>query len=129
MVWWKNTDHKQKIMHELSMVEGLIKILDKEQRINDIKKIKKINLSIGVLKTIVPESLIFFFESISKGTRYENAKLHIKTIPLQIYCSKCDKGFEFGNTYDFGFSCKKCGNIDVEVKSGTELCIDSVEGE
>lgn len=115
-------------MHEFSIAQSLINILEKECKKNNINKVKRVNLKIGVLTTIVPESLKFAFGVLTKNTIFKNAKLFIKNVPLITRCKDCGTNFEFTNTFNLGFLCKKCKGSNMEVKSGKELLVESIEG-
>ncbi|MFH1613279.1 MAG: hydrogenase maturation nickel metallochaperone HypA [bacterium] len=114
-------------MHEFSIVKSLINILNKKCKKEKISEIKKINLKIGILKTIMPESLNFAFEILSKKTKYENTKLIIKIIPVKMKCNECKNNITFNNTFNIHFLCKKCGSTNLNLLCGNELLIDSVE--
>jgi hydrogenase nickel incorporation protein HypA/HybF len=116
-------------MHEYSIAENLLKIIEKQCETHKIKKVKKINLKIGVLKAVIPDCLKFAFELLSKGTVLEGAKLAIKSIPLEVYCPKCGNKFNYENTFEIELCCSKCKNTDIKIKSGNEFFIDSIEGE
>ena len=66
-------------MHELSVTEGLIKIIVDEAEKRDIRKISRINLVIGDLASIVDDSVQFYYDILSKGTAAEGAVLFFLT--------------------------------------------------
>lgn len=66
-------------MHELSVVNNLLKILEKVCKENNAKKVLKINLKINPFSCLDEENLNFIFSSIVKGNKiYEVAKIQIK---------------------------------------------------
>ena len=116
-------------MHELSIAQSLAKIIVKECEKNNIKRVKKVNISVGVLKNVVEDSLEAAFEMVSKNTCFEEAKLVIKSAPIKVSCNNCGNSFGFEKPADFEHLCKKCKSSDIEIKSGMELNINSIEGE
>ena len=113
-------------MHEMSIAEALIKIIEKEAKA--IKIIKKINVNVGILKAVVPEALETAFDILRKGKRYESAKLIINVMPLKVVCGNCGKMHLYKNTHEAELTCGKCGSSNLEIKSGQELLIESIEG-
>ena len=91
-----------------------------------MSKIKKIRLKIGEFASIVPDSLTFCFELVSRGTVAEGALLEIENVGLVARCSDCDESFE---VRDQVFLCPECGGPALELISGRELSISSIEGE
>ena len=66
-------------MHELSVVNNLIKILEKVCKENNAKKVLKINLRVNTYSCLDEENLNFIFLSIVKGKElYKDAKIEIK---------------------------------------------------
>ena len=112
-------------MHEVSIVEGLIDILDETAGRHGLSKIEKISLRIGAMRQVVPEALRFAFEIVGKGTTAEGASIVITEIPARACCKKCGCTFD---VEEFCFICTSCGSGEVEVIEGKELIIDSLEG-
>ena len=86
--------------------------------------VKKVNLQIGKFSAVVPESLRFCFETAIADTALEGAILIIEEIPVQICCMACDACKVIENPI---FICEKCGSKDVEIISGRELDVKSIE--
>lgn len=113
-------------MHEMSIAENLFKIVDQQRILNNLKRVEKINLKIGKLTTIIPSCLEFSFQIISKGTPLEDAKLQMEIIPFRIKCKECSEENEIS---DFFLFCPSCKSTNIEIISGRELFIESIEGE
>ena len=113
-------------MHELPAVQDMIKTLDRESEEKGIKKIERINLSIGELSGIIGECVQIYFDLLSEGHSCEKAKLNINHVPARFKCSKCGKEFP----HEKSFNCPDCGGESVLIKgTGREFMIVSVEGE
>lgn len=112
-------------MHELSIVESIIEIIEQEMLKNNIKRVETISLKIGEMRQVVPEALLFGFECLTKNTPLENAKINIQNIPIRAKCHICENQFEVKNWLD---SCVYCHNNEYEIISGKELEIASFEG-
>jgi Zn finger protein HypA/HybF involved in hydrogenase expression len=66
-------------MHELSVVNNLIKVLDRICKENNAKKVLKINIRVNPYSCLDEENLNFIFLSIVKEKEiYRDAKIEIK---------------------------------------------------
>jgi len=113
-------------MHELSVTEGLIRIVVDEAKSRNIKKISRINLVIGELNSIIDESVQFYYDILSKGTAAEGAVLSFKKIAAEFSCRSCGNVFE---RQTHAFICPKCGGKGVIANRGQEFYIESIEVE
>lgn len=87
-------------------------------------KIEKVNLKIGKLAAVVPESLKFCFNVAVKDTRLEGAALFIEEIPVLARCQDCDTEWTIDGP---AFSCENCKSGNLDIISGRELDIESIE--
>lgn len=113
-------------MHELSIAQSLLEIVMEEGRKHSLEQVKVIRLQVGELAAVVPDSLTFCFEMVSRDTLAEGARLEIETVPVVARCSRCDILFEVENHL---FSCPQCGEPTLELVSGRDLAVMSIEGE
>jgi len=112
-------------MHEMGVAQQLVQIaLDSIP--NDIEnpKIEIVNLKIGKLASVVEHSLTFCFEIITKDTPMEDAKLNIDFIAVTVHCKSCDNNWEVKGPV---FKCPYCEDGDVEMITGREIEITSLE--
>lgn len=112
-------------MHEMGIAMQMADIAKASipEDMQDVK-VERVNLKIGKLAAVVPESLRFCFEIISKDTRLEGAELNIEEVPVQAQCKDC--GAEW-TIEDPIFKCEKCDSGSIEIISGRELEISSIE--
>ena len=113
-------------MHEMSIAQSLINILQEEMEKHGAKTLRSVRLSIGEMSAIVPESLSFCFEIITQGTPLEGARLLMDRIPLKGYCPECEQPFDIEN---FVFICPTCGSTRIGTIEGQELSIVEMEVE
>lgn len=111
-------------IHELSITENILETVLQKAREHKAKKIIKINLKIGEMTMVVPDCIRFYFEILSKGTVAEGAALEAVEIPLTAQCKNCAKKFAVEN---YVFRCPYCKSPNVEIISGRELFIESIE--
>ena len=111
-------------MHELPVVQDMIKTLDKESGEKGIEKIREINLVIGELSGIIGECVQMYFDMLSLGHSCEGAKLNFEHVPARLRCDSCGNEFP----HEKSFVCPKCGGDAKLIKgSGREFLIKSVE--
>ena len=111
-------------MHELSIASSIMKTVLNEVENRKYKSVLTISLRIGALTDIVPDSLSFGFEAISKDTILEKTKLLIETVPIQGSCKNCNYDFE---VFSFIFRCPNCSSDNIDVSQGNELEITYIE--
>lgn len=87
-------------------------------------RITRVNLKIGKLAAVVPESLRFCFEVAVKDTALAGAHLTIEEIPVVARCNDCRAQWTIEEPV---FTCKKCESGSLEILSGRELDIESIE--
>ena len=112
-------------MHEISIVESIIEIVIAEIPKHGITNVESIKLAIGEMQQIVPDTLIFAFDVLSKDTPLEGAKLIIESVPIKGHCKACLQDFLIE---DWGGKCTQCGKTDIEIISGKDLNIVGLEG-
>ena len=111
-------------MHEMSIAQSVIEIINEEMEKNDATILRSIRLNIGKMSAIVPDSLSFCFEVITAGTKLEGAQMIMDIIPMKGYCQGCEREFEIE---DYAFVCPSCGSTQIKAISGQELSIVEIE--
>ena len=87
-------------------------------------KIERLNLKIGRLAAVVEHSLTFCFEVITKDTPLEGAQIVIDEIPVMVKCKECHNEWEVEGPV---FTCPNCQDGEVEMLTGREIEITSIE--
>ena len=113
-------------MHELAIAQSLLEIIVDESQRHGLERISKVRLQIGKFAAVVPESLTFCFEMVSRDTVAFGALIEIESVGIVARCDVCDSSFEVQNQV---FLCPRCGEPALELLSGRELCVMSIEGE
>ncbi|MBC2582453.1 hydrogenase maturation nickel metallochaperone HypA [Clostridium sp. DJ247] len=113
-------------MHEVSIMQNSIKIVLEKAEENNIKNISKITIKIGELSGVMSDSLIFAFNSLSKGTIAEGAEFLIEKVKATAMCNDCDIVFEIDH---FNKLCPNCNKFSTNILSGYELYVNTIEGE
>jgi len=112
-------------MHEMGIAQQLVQIaLDAIPEEMEDPKVETVNLKIGKLASVVEHSLTFCFEIITKDTPLEAARLKIDFIPVTVNCKSCNHNWEVTGPV---FKCPFCEDGDVEMLTGREIEITSLE--
>jgi hydrogenase nickel incorporation protein HypA/HybF len=107
-------------MHELAITQGVVDTIT--QRTAGAR-VTLVRLDVGQLSGVVPDAVAFCFELVAAGTPLQGARLEISEPPGRARCRAC--GTEFA--LDHLILLCRCGSADVEVLTGQELAIRSVE--
>ena len=113
-------------MHELTITQNMVDIAVEQAEAAGANQIKRINLVVGQMSGIVEESVQFYFGFINKDTIAEGATLNFKTIPTTAKCLNCGTQFELP---EYDWVCPSCHSTKMEIVSGKELFIESIEVE
>lgn len=113
-------------MHEYSITESVLSLALEKAGEAGASKITRINLIIGELSGVVDECVRFYFEHISKGTPADGAELAFEMKPTRLRCNRCDAVF---TPEDHTWSCPACHEPALEIVSGRECYMESIEVE
>ncbi|MBE0596491.1 MAG: hydrogenase maturation nickel metallochaperone HypA [Desulfuromonadales bacterium] len=87
-------------------------------------QVKALNLRIGKLTAVVPESLRFCFNIARQDTVLAGASLRIEEVPIEAACRDCGERSIIETP---PFTCSRCGGGDLAILSGRELIVTSLE--
>lgn len=113
-------------MHELSICQGIVEVAAAALRgvPPPPPPVARVTVRIGRLTTVVPDSLRYHFDLLTPGTLLDGATLIIEEIPIRGRCADCAARFEIDS---LSFTCPRCGSGLVELTSGRELQVVSLE--
>ena len=111
-------------MHELSVASAVV---DTAIRHAEGRRILAVSLRIGHLRQVIPDSLAFYFEIVSRDTPAEGARLEQVVVPARLCCGGCEDEWDMEGTPEF--RCPRCAAGEVAVIAGNELEVDSIEVE
>jgi hydrogenase nickel insertion protein HypA len=125
-------------MHELALSRAII---DAAFRHAEGHRVSAVHVRVGSMRQVVPESLLFYFEIVARGTACEGARLELEPVSALLRCVEC--GLEWdpapaplvahgplppGGLPLPSFACADCGGAG-EVLGGGELEIEWIEVE
>ena len=111
-------------MHEMSIAQEILRLIQQTAHDAKAERVKKIWLKVGAFSGIMIDSLQFGLEILAKDTLADSATINIEPIPLVVKCPSCQKEFHIEPT---NFICPQCENIELEIISGEELELVSVD--
>jgi len=113
-------------MHEMSLAEGVLRIVEENARAGEYSRVLVVRLEIGALSSVEPESLRFCFDAVVRGTVAEGARLEIIATEGRGYCLGCAAEVTVAARYD---PCPRCGAYQVQVTGGDEMRVRDLEVE
>ncbi len=111
-------------MHEMGIAMQVMDIVSQSLPRGEDLTVKSISLKVGKLTAVVPRSLRFCMEVVTKGTPAEGAELYFDEVPVRVLCEDCDERTEIAEP---PFVCGSCGSDRVAVISGREMIVESIE--
>ncbi len=113
-------------MHELSLVQSVVRLLEESAREHRIRRIIRVRLVVGRLSAALPDSLRFCWRHLPRGELLADAELEIVEREAEAHCEGCGRSFALG---EGAFRCPNCGSSQIRLTGGEELRVDSYEGE
>ncbi|MBO0613312.1 MAG: hydrogenase maturation nickel metallochaperone HypA [Pseudomonadota bacterium] len=113
-------------MHEMSLCEGVLQIIETEAKRQQFRKVKTVWLAIGVMSGVEIEAMRFCFDVIVRNTLADGATLEIIEVPAEAWCLECAQTVSIQQRYD---ACPHCGSYQLQVTSGEEMRIKELEVE
>jgi hydrogenase nickel incorporation protein HypA/HybF len=110
-------------MHELSLSSAIVNTAVKHAA---GRRVTVVSLRVGRLRQVVPDTLEFYFEFVARDTCCEGARLEQELIGARLHCLPCEHEWEIEIP---AFRCPTCGGAEVELVSGNEFEVESIEVE
>jgi len=110
-------------MHELSLSSAIVNTVVKHAR---GRRVTVVELRVGKLRQVIPDTLEFYFEFVARGTVCEGARLEQQVIDPRLTCRSCGHEWEIEIP---AFRCPGCAGSDVEIASGNEFEVEAIEVE
>ncbi len=108
-------------MHELSLAQAILQHV--EERAAG-RPVPRVDVRIGHLRQVVPDSLAFAWEMLTSDTPLEGCQLVVEHVPAVVSCGSCARETTLEMPV---LVCGSCGDLDVELRSGEELLVASFE--
>ena len=113
-------------MHEMSLCEGILQVLESEASKQGFNKVKNVWLEIGDLSGVEIDAMLFSFDAVTRNSIADGAKLNIINVPGSAWCMKCARNVTVKQRFD---ECPDCGSYQLQVTAGDEMKIKELEVE
>jgi hydrogenase nickel incorporation protein HypA/HybF len=110
-------------MHELSLSSAIVGTVVKHAQ---GRRVTVVDLRVGRLRQVVPDTLEFYFAFVARETVCEGAELHQELIDARLRCRPCGREWSIEIP---AFRCPTCDGSEVEVAAGNEFEVESIEVE
>jgi hydrogenase nickel incorporation protein HypA/HybF len=113
-------------MHELGITESLLSLALEQATQAQAQRITKIEVVIGQDSGASEESIKFYFDFLAPGTMAEGATLSFERVDTRFRCPGCQRLF---SSAEAGGGCPNCGERRLELATGRELYLKSIDVE
>lgn len=110
-------------MHELSLMQSIIEIVEREIETHGITRVERITVKVGEMMGVEETSMQLAFEVLAEDTPMAGATLELVYIPGEAYCARCDYRYPVKR---YRITCPQCGGGG-QIIAGKELYVDSLE--
>ncbi len=115
-------------MHELGIAQDFWAVIKEQAKLNGLKTVSKIVIILGEASGIDKDFLAHSFKDhILPGTFAAGAELEIVPKGLCAKCNSC--GSEITTDMITALNCPRCKSSNIEIVSGKETYVQSIEGE
>jgi hydrogenase nickel incorporation protein HypA/HybF len=110
-------------MHELSLASAIVNTVAKHA---DGRRVTTVDLRVGKLRQVIPDTLEWYFEFVARDSVCEGAVLRQEVIDARLRCAPCAYEWEIEIP---AFRCPHCEGSDVSIAAGDEFEVESIEVE
>jgi hydrogenase nickel incorporation protein HypA/HybF len=116
-------------VHELPVTRSILGIVLRHAEAQGVRKVLTVDLSIGALSDLEAEWIQSYFDTLSRGTVAEGARLRVRRSPLTFRCYGCAGEFTAEREALDSAACPVCGSRDASIVSGAGYTVESLEAE
>ncbi|MDD5676874.1 MAG: hydrogenase maturation nickel metallochaperone HypA [Kiritimatiellae bacterium] len=113
-------------VHEFSITQTIVQAVLAELKKVQPSRLVRARIVAGRLHQLVPATLTFAYEVLTKDTAASGSVLSVRNVPITAECRQCHWR---GEIRDALFACGRCKSGDIEITGGRELYLDSIEVE
>ncbi len=111
-------------MHEMSLAESVVDLVDYRARREGCQRVKTVRLEIGKLSGVEPEAIRFCFDEVAGGTLAEGAALDIIEQDGHAWCFDCGQLVPLASRSD---PCPECGGFRLRMDEGVAMRVKELE--
>jgi hydrogenase nickel incorporation protein HypA/HybF len=111
-------------MHEMSLAEGIIQIVEDNARRANAERVTLVRLEVGQFAGVEIPALRFCFDAVTRGTLAEGAALEIDELPGSAFCFDCGVAVEIPDRLA---PCPTCGGGRLMPEGGDEMRVKDMQ--
>ncbi|MDJ0823790.1 MAG: hydrogenase maturation nickel metallochaperone HypA [Paracoccaceae bacterium] len=111
-------------MHEMSLCEGMRRVIEDQARAHDVDRITRVRVEIGRFAGVEVDALQFAWDVVMRGSVAEGAELVTLDLPGKALCYDCMKEVEIEHRLA---PCPICGGGKLIPQGGDEMRIKDLE--
>jgi hydrogenase nickel incorporation protein HypA/HybF len=108
-------------VHELSVCQAIVDTVAQHAA---GPRVRRVNVRIGYLRQVVPNSLLFAWEVLTDGADLAGCELAVEHVPAVVECAACGERTPLEWPV---LVCGGCGAVDVALITGEEFQIQSMD--
>ena len=113
-------------MHEMAITQSVLNIVLDAAKQAGAEKITAIRIKMGEYSDVVPVVMKEYFAVAAKGTAAEGAVLELERLPVTMRCRGCHWQ---GVVDKRRIRCGECGGTDLQLLTGREFYVESIEAQ
>lgn len=111
-------------MHEMSLCEGILQILEEQAKQQHFTQVKAVHLEVGVLAGVELSSLEFSYDIVMKDSLAQGSRLILHEKSASAWCMQCMQTVEIKK---HGEACPCCQSFQLQINTGEEFRITELE--
>lgn len=111
-------------MHELTLCEQILDILDDERRRRGFVALRRLAIEIGRFGCVDPDALVFALETTTRGGWLDGTAFEVTRLPGRVTCLDCDADVEIEERV---YACPTCGSTRLARSGGDEMRLVEME--
>jgi hydrogenase nickel incorporation protein HypA/HybF len=120
----QNGDGKYLIMHEMSLAENVLQIIEDAATSEGFSRVKTVWLEIGQLSCVEKEAMRFCFDAVTRDSIAHDARLEIIEISGRGRCDNCACDVPLAALHEV---CPHCGKQGLAVSAGDTMRVFELE--
>jgi hydrogenase nickel incorporation protein HypA/HybF len=114
-------------VHELPILRSIVDVALRYAEDAGAERVVGVDLQVGELRDLDDEWMQRYFDFVTEGTPAEGADLRVTRSKALFMCRSCGATFTFDLRSEVGVACEACASRDVELTTGNELRIESID--
>jgi len=110
-------------MHELTLAESVIDIVESNARQAGASRVSAVGLALGLLAQVDVDALLYCCELVAADGVAANAVFTVERRPGQAWCEDCRENQRLSA---LGVACPACGGYRLTVNAGEEMQVVNI---